>query len=499
MPTCARDGDALKLRRTRETKDRPAHLLLFCGPALLEVWAAARSGLLLFLVTPVLGFLACECGTHSLAGLPQIKSSFDVSPLGMLLAVLRVSALLILPLGILPLLWREHQARRYIIVPITRLLTGTPPKVFGRSLDFIPWFIATTALSAASQADLVTNGLFTARYLKQLTHDNSAEDMWNQWVSRSIFPYLDKIPLFVVVLGGWLLMMLQALYGIRGSWSPTGKDLCNEPLEYRLLDQEDDDNQTYATATDNRANHGKAMLRLMECCRMGSALGLLRTGLSKQYALNEQGRYQIPDAAGGALQNVMARVLCFRILETAYQINLQSALLVCNRARDPEHALDLLTCASIVISTFMGLYNVVGDAALAYHLKNQILKINIEDNLKAHLQNDCPDFTCKPEKGDALWKALQLGNWSEEDVRKKVEFSDAVQIYNIRIDKWLGTSAVVSNGLYRKGTVQHTYIMFLVLVSIWTLIVGATTVRTVMSVYTCPDGLWNFSGGCRNF
>jgi len=477
VPAWAVDATAVEVRLKRQRTGQPAHLLLFCGPALKQTWLAARDTLLLYLVTPVLGFGFSTCHTSLLADLPRWM-------------------LPLLMLGILPLLWHEHCVRRYLLVPITRLLRGDSPKVLGMRVGFMTWLIFTTAASATSHLDLVTNGLFAVRTLRQQFCYSHASALWLWMARKSVMPGLHLVPFGAITSLGWLLMAFQVVYGFRNSWPLTGKDLSGEkPLEYHLLQGEDEDNQCYPTRTDERATHGKALLPLLECCRMASLLNLFKEGCAKQALSNAQGRYQVPDIFGASLHNLLHRFITFCICENAFQLNLQAAGLGLARALDEHKALDHLTFLSIVTSIVMGLSDVMNQTARATDLKNHVIGIDILEELRKHLNQDCPDFKGKPEKVTALFEAFKHGSWQDKKVWEEVNRMPVVTEYKINLCEYRGSYTCVRRGLEQQQTVQRTYYCFLLVVLLWALLASRAAFQTLM-VVLCPTGLHDFGVGC---
>jgi len=225
---------------------------------------------------------------------------------------------------------------------------------------------------------------------------------------------------------------------------------------------------------------------------MVSLTNLWRKNLSAELAHDAVQRMQIPTECGSALEQLVSKFALFNLLENAYQSNLQVAGLGLARALEAEHALDLLTFASILISIIMGVYAGWQDVTYATKLKEEVVNADIDKELAEVLGLPADDETFA-----ALVEVLKVGDWSGNEAC--VEFNrllgSEASPEDCSKDSMRLLSRIFRDGYVKQKTISRTYAIFLALVALSALLSCRAAFQTSM-VVICPTGLYDLGVGC---
>lgn len=204
---------ALEMRRMGDKRPLPTQCCV--GPATKLARYASYITWSLFIVIPLPVYLISSCGKDGehLAGGNSVSAHYNTAAVW-----ITVAPFLFMLLAI------EWKCLTYYIIPVIQVEGSF--KVLSVATNFFFWAPFSFGVSLASHMDLVTNGIFLATSMRSMNHCSarcSLSCIWLQTMMDSVFRFIPKYkewihPQFAhVVLLLWVMMLIQALYGLMGS------------------------------------------------------------------------------------------------------------------------------------------------------------------------------------------------------------------------------------------------------------------------------------------
>lgn len=368
------DTEALKMvRSVNEWDEGTSPRMDLVAPAIPWAWVAFVAAFVLFMSVPLLSLFASTSVGQGFA---------------------RVSPWVYVPygVGVLGLMWIEEKIRRWTLV--TQVVSIAEKReeagqefrgftVLGITLPFKAWLWLNRAVSLAGHADLITTGMFTAKVIATCNaphagSDDGIEYVWRRTMQDSIgVSVLGSLGFDHLAIACWLLILLQFVY----AWGTAAG-------RQRLLWLEDDGGRDvtydlipgirfYSTPFLDVTSHGCALASLSEVCRMAS----VTSNYTDTYMRGRNTVYSHYHVA--EFQRSVIRFGVFTVLESGFQLNLQSSGLAISKALDLNHHVDKMVLISILFGVLMGLYNLQLSASRIWSLSKLTIEYDpaFEDNI----------------------------------------------------------------------------------------------------------------------
>lgn len=432
------------------------------GPALLLAWVSLKGVLALWISTPVLAFLSASCGS----GMAHIPPWLFPT----------------LGLGLVGLLALEFRVLRVVLPIYARRISASSFATFEQ------WLVFYMGLSLVSHADLVTNGVFLARALfvdANCAARSRFPDLWAHAMRTSALPMLAGVPFSALVLLGWALMALQFLRCLLRSLPRTSTDVKGAPLQYGLGQK----SGYYSTWGQESTNNAYVLKDVAETSRMSAVVAaVVATGRAEVELMTQN----IPMAYGNLLRSSIARVTLMLLLESAFQLNVQSSGLALAKATDDEHAIDKMTLFSIALGLLMAARYIVRELQNANFYYRKVRGTDIREELGKFLRGQFEDWS--EEDSASLNEVLQLGC-----PRARATHVQGLAVFDriplVRRNSIVDSAHACAAGLKEQRLVGRRYFKFVAVLSLYVCLVSRAAFQTAMAVY-CEHGLHNIGKGC---
>jgi len=395
------------------------------GPALLKAIQALWAAFILFIIAPVVVFVSIgRCPDDGVAMVPAW-------------------VFLLLAMGPVGLVCLEESVRYYSLAPLVLVLAVEEGFGFaGFAMSFRTWIWHSRAVSLIVHADIVTSGVFMAKAL--MSECGARRVVWQEAMRQSAGgAILENVPFYAFVVVGWLFMLLQFIYAFAATW------VVKEPDTHGVRPRAEvhygfiyswQTHFGYSTLLSKATDHGECLQIVAGTARQTSV-----TSKNVDYLL------AVPcDSSDYAdlLRRMVFRFTLFNLLQTAYQLNLQSAGLAINQVTN--HALDWQTLISIGLSLATSTTVIRQQASDLMSVRRNLKE---EADYEADDQSDC---------------SSNSPNWKfEKAERSKM----AMKVY---------------------------FRIFLCLLALYVLLLLRAALQTYMTIFVCQRGIYNMGIGCVN-
>jgi len=400
------------------------------GPALLWAFKCLLFTVILFVATPFIAFgTTRQCPERGFAMVPTW---------------------LYLPLGvaIVSVVWLEERVKYYSLAPyLLALATDNGFTCWGFNVSFPMWLWYSRAMSLIAHADIVTSGVFVAKAVLSDACGTTRQE-WTRAMGSSTFgAIVGRRPFSVFAVVGWFLILSQFIYAFTVTWvlkNPSKRKQCDfqrhghDDVHYEIVYSEHD-YLSYSTLLLKYTDHAASLQIVAHAGRMAAV-----ESQYNRYLVNS-----IYDIATyhGALKNIFVNFILHGLLQTAYQLKLQSSGLALARATDAHDRLDWQMLLSMGLCFFIAFKN-------AYYKLHDFMLIRkkLEDMVELKFRNV---------------KNMQL---SREQSKLSREHDLAAS--------------------------RSILMFFLCLVVIYLVCVLMSMFQAYKTVFVCREGLYNFGQGC---